>query len=90
MIPVKQLPLHEQRQALRQQLFAQRQSIARQLNADAEAGHYPRSMTMRFLTGKSAAGGKLVKSAATLLGMSAVKSLAASLLVPMFAKRKSR
>jgi len=90
MIPVKQLPLHEQRQALRQQLFAQRQSIARQLNADAEAGHYPRSMTMRFLTGKSLVGARIFKGAATALGMGVVKSLAASVLMPMFAKRKAR
>jgi hypothetical protein len=90
MTSVRKVTLVEQRQTLRQQLLAQRQLIATQLDSEAQSGSYPRSMTMRFLTGKSAVGGKLVKSAATLLGMSVVKSLAVSLFMPMFAKRKSR
>ena len=53
---IKNGSLIEQRETLRRQLQAQRQLIAQQLSATpAEVNNsYPRSMTMRFLTGQSA------------------------------------
>lgn len=90
MIPVNEATLCEQRQTVRHQLLVQRQQIARQLDSQSDAGSYPRSMTMRFLTGKSALGSKLLMNAASLLGKSMVKSLALSLLISTLAKRKHR
>ncbi len=70
--PVKDPMLSEQRQALRRQLTAQRERIARQIDPAVEsADQYPRSMTMRLLTrhGPTAArllslwaGGRLLRS----------------------------
>ena len=90
MTAVNQLTLLEQRRVLRQKLLTQRQLIATQLDSTAEIDTYPRSMTMRFLTGKSAFGTQLLKSGVTLLGVSAVKSLAAPLIMSMFARRTQR
>lgn len=89
MTPVKKLTLLEQRRILRQQLHVQRQSIAQQTDSKTETdSNYPRSMTMRFLTGKSPLGSKLIMNATALLGMSVAKSLVVSLFMSKFVKRK--
>jgi hypothetical protein len=49
-----ELPLAQQRQALRERMREQRQLIAEQLGPGPDAGGgYPRSKTMRFLTQRS-------------------------------------
>lgn len=52
MTPQPDVPIEQQRQALRQRIRAQRTLIAEQLGPPPEAddGSYPRSKTMRFLT----------------------------------------
>jgi hypothetical protein len=46
--------LQEQRHLLQKQLRAQRQCILLRLDSAADASeHYPRSMTMRFLSGRT-------------------------------------
>lgn len=49
MTSMTEAPLARQRQALREQLQAQRQLIARRLDATALSSGYPRSMVMRLL-----------------------------------------
>jgi hypothetical protein len=49
--PQADVPIEQQRQALRERIRAQRSLIAEQLGPPPEAdGSYPRSKTMRFLT----------------------------------------
>jgi len=49
--PQVDVPIEQQRQALRERIQAQRSLIAEQLGPPPEAdGSYPRSKTMRFLT----------------------------------------
>ena len=74
----QKITLIEQRQALCQQLLAQRQLIAMQLDLNAIQPSYPRSTTMRFLTRNSVLGNALLMNIATLLGVRVVKSLSAS------------
>ena len=90
MMPVKKLTLPEQRRALRQQLLVQRQAIATQLDAEAEAARYPRSMTMRFLSGKTVVGTGLIRSVATVLGTGAVKALVGHAIRLLFDKHRQR
>lgn len=73
------MTLAEQRQALRQQLQAQRRLIAGQLGPAPEGnGAYPRSKTMRFLTRRSAlAATLLAELVALLVGARYVKSMTA-------------
>ena len=85
---VKQPSLLEQRQALCRQLLEQRQSIEQQLDSKTQRDAYPRSVTMRFITGKSATGAKLFKSTAAFVGMNMLSSLTASLLKSKFSGRK--
>jgi len=73
-----QATLIEQRSALRQQLLLQRQVMAKHLELNSEANRYPRSITMRFLTGKSSLGSKLVKNTVTFFGMRFVSAALAS------------
>lgn len=72
--------LVEQRLALRQRLLAQRQLLAKQLApTSARTGDYPRSMTMRLLTGHPALTNQLLAEGASLvLGMRLARSLTRS------------
>lgn len=72
--------LVEQRLALRQRLLAQRQLLAEQLAPKpARSGDYPRSMTMRLLTGHPALANQLlVEGASVVLGVRLVRSLTRS------------
>ncbi len=84
MIPMTELPLVEQRLAMRQRLSAQRECLARQLgdispealpDASPEDRPYPRSITMRFLSQEM--GMNLLAQVATFLvgyGMRSTKS----------------
>lgn len=68
------------RSALRAQLQSQRQLLANQLWAEDNHPHFPRSMTMRFLTHQS--GAKVIAEVATvLLGARILKSLTSVLAV---------
>lgn len=59
--------LDEQRRALRQQLLAQREHIASQLQPAHSSNQFPRSRTMRFLTRWPALPTGVVAGAASLL-----------------------
>ena len=74
-----ELPLAEQRQALREKMRAQRQLIAEQLGPLPDAGGgYPRSKTMRFLTQRSGLVATLLaEGVALLVGARYAKSLTA-------------
>jgi hypothetical protein len=68
MTPVTNISLIEQRVALRRELLAQRQLIARRLEvAPAGGSEYPRSMVMRFLVQRPALTGTLFAGLGTLL-----------------------
>ena len=69
------IPLSEQREALRQQIRNQRDVISLKfIKATAANNAYPRSVTMRFLTQQPAA--KIIAEAATLfIGARLFKSL---------------
>lgn len=79
-----ELPLAEQRQALRERMREQRRLIAEQLGPGPDgAGGYPRSKTMHFLTQRSglvvtllAEGVALVVGARYAKSMTAVMALA--------------
>ncbi len=75
-----EVPLVEQRQALRERMRAQRQIIAKQLSPAPEFdGGYPRSKTMRFLTRRPGlAVTLLAEFAALLAGARYVKSMTAA------------
>jgi hypothetical protein len=85
------VPLIEQRQALREKMQAQRQLIADQLGPAPEAnGSYPRSKTMRFLTRRPGmAVAMLAEFAALLVGARYAKSLAAILALARIARSAS-
>ena len=74
-----ELPLAEQRQALREKLREQRQLIAEQLGPGPDAnGSYPRSKTMRFLTQRSGLVATLLaEGVALLVGARYAKSMTA-------------
>lgn len=86
------VPLVEQRQALREKMQAQRQLIADKLGPAAEAnGSYPRSKTMRFLTRRPGmAVALLAEFAALLLGARYAKSITAALALARIARSASR
>jgi hypothetical protein len=68
MTSTTELSLIEQRRVLRQKMAAQRQVIARQLTPSlATNSGYPRSATMRFLTGRPALTAGLLAGLAGLL-----------------------
>lgn len=68
------------RDQLRAQLQAQRQLLVQHLQAEDMNLHYPRSMTMRFLTHQS--GAKIIAEVATVfLGARILKSLTSVLAV---------
>jgi hypothetical protein len=53
MTPLADVTLVAQRQTLRERMLAQRQAIAEQMDAAPEVNNgFPRSKTMRFLTGR--------------------------------------
>lgn len=72
--------LVEERLALQQRLLAKRQLLAQQLAPKpARSGDYPRSVTMRFLTGHPALANQLLFEGASLvLGVRLVRSLTRS------------
>lgn len=74
-----ELPLAEQRRALREKMREQRQLIAEQLGPAPDAnGSYPRSKTMRFLTQRSGLVATLLaEGAAFLVGARYAKSMTA-------------
>lgn len=74
-----ELPLAEQRQALREAMRQQRQLIAEQLGPASDAnGSYPRSKTMRFLTQQSGLVATLLaEGVALLVGARYAKSITA-------------
>lgn len=74
-----ELPLAEQRQALRAKMREQRQLIAEQLGPAPDAnGSYPRSKTMRFLTQRSGLVATLLaEGVALLVGARYAKSMTA-------------
>ena len=74
-----ELPLAEQRQALREKMREQRQLIAQQLGPAPDAnGSYPRSKTMRFLTQRSGLVATLLaEGVALLVGARYAKSMTA-------------
>jgi hypothetical protein len=74
-----ELPLVEQRQALREKMLAQRELIARQLGSAPEVtSGYPRSKTMRFLTQRPGLVVTLLaEGAALLVGARYAKSMTA-------------
>ena len=76
-----ELPLAEQRQALREKMREQRQLIAEQLGPAPDAnGSYPRSKTMRFLTQRSGLVATLLaEGVALLVGARYAKSMTAVL-----------
>lgn len=86
------IPLAKQRQLLRQQLLAQRQLIAEQLDlAPVAKNGYPRSMTMRFLTQRPALIAKLLTGITTLLvGARMIKSIGAALVLARVVRSVAR
>jgi hypothetical protein len=88
MTPPPELPLDEQRRALRDKMRVQRQLIADQLGPGQEAnGGYPRSRTMRFLTrrpGMTVA--ILAELAALLVGARYAKSMNTILAIARIAR----
>lgn len=74
-----ELPLAEQRRALREKMREQRQLIAQQLGPAPDAdGSYPRSKTMRFLTQRSGLVATLLaEGVALLVGARYAKSMTA-------------
>lgn len=74
-----ELPLAEQRQALREKMREQRQLISDQLGPAPDAnGSYPRSRTMRFLTQRSdLLATLLAEGVALLVGARYAKSMTA-------------
>ena len=77
------IPLAKQREVLRQQMLAQRQVIAEQLELTPGVKNgYPRSMTMRFLTQRPALIAKLLTGIATLfVGTRLIKAISAALVL---------
>jgi len=79
MTPLADLTLVGQRQTLREKMLAQREAIAVQLNAVPEGDNgFPRSKTMRFLTGRPGlAVTLLAEFAALTAGAPYIKSMSA-------------
>jgi len=91
MTSITDVSLADQRRVLRERLQAQRQLIADQLGPAPEVnGGFPRSKTMRFMTGRPAVAATLLAElAALLVGARYVKSMTAVLAVAKIVRSAS-
>lgn len=85
----KELAVALQREALREQMRAQRAVIEHQLDPKVDAGdrRYPRSATMRFLTRRPGLASSLLGEAAALLvGARVLKSVGKAMAIARIAR----